>query len=367
MTAIHVASEHEHIGEMPGFAARSEFWREVRMRATQHLASEAGRGRPSTGDPRAKRQAAVTLLWFALSYGALLCAPAFGAALVAALSLAFAAAAVGFGIFHDATHGTLFRRPAANLFAARLCSALLGPSRHFWVHKHRHHHRQPNVYGWDDDLETRGVLRLSPACAWDARFRRQELKAALFYGLNTIEWLFWKDFLCFANGRLNKWHAVDLGKRGQVEFLVCKSAYLLLFVLPPFVTLPLMSAIAAFVLFHLVFSWILAAVFQIAHLTPGMEFGGVQTEDDWAIHQMRTTANFATHSRFATWLTGGLNHQIEHHLFPSVAHTHYSTLRPIVRAAAQRHGIQCHDLGSFSFALRQHFAHLKALGAHPVN
>jgi linoleoyl-CoA desaturase len=239
---------------------------------------------------------------------------------------------------------------------------VLGPSRHLWVRKHGHHHRQPNVFGWDDDLETRGILRLSPACAWEPRFRRQELKALFFYGLNTIEWLFWKDFRCFARDRLNNWHSLNLGRRARVEFFVCKGLYLLLFVLPPFVTLPVMSAIAAFILFHLVFSWVLAAVFQIAHLTPGMEFEGVRSEDDWAIHQMRTTANFATHSRFATWFTGGLNHQIEHHLFPNVAHTHYSGLRPIVRAAAERQGVHCHDLGSFSFALRQHFALLKALG-----
>jgi linoleoyl-CoA desaturase len=177
--------------------------------------------------------------------------------------------------------------------------------------------------------------------------------------------LFWKDFRCFASRRLNQWHTLDLGKRGQIEFLLCKSAYLLLFVLPPFLTLPFTSAIAAFILFHLVFSWVLAAIFQIAHLTPGMEFDGVQSEDDWALHQMRTTANFATHSRFATWFTGGLNHQIEHHLFPNVAHTHYSALRPIVRAAAERHGLCCHDLGSFSYAVRQHFILLKALGACP--
>jgi linoleoyl-CoA desaturase len=95
-----------------------------------------------------------------------------------------------------------------------------------------------------------------------------------------------------------------------------------------------------------------------------MEFEGVRSEDDWAMHQIRTSANFATHSRLTTWFTGGLNHQIEHHLFPNVAHTHYSGLRPIVRAAAERQGVQCHDLGSFSSAVGRHFALLKVLGAN---
>lgn len=347
---------------MPSFAAKSAFWKELKSAATEHLAAEASRGRPSIGDPRLQRKAAIIVLWFALSYGALILATTMTAALLAALSLAFAASAVGFGVFHDANHRTLFRRPASNLRAARLCSVLLGPSRHFWVHKHHGlHHRQPNVLGWDDDLETRGLLRFSPACAWEPRFRRQDLKALLYYGLNTIEWLFWKDFCSLANGRLNKWHPVQLDKQARTEFLVCKALYLVLLVLPPFLVLPLLWAATAFILFHFVLSWLLAIVFQLAHLTPGMEFDGVRAGDDWALHQIRTTADFATGSRLATWFTGGLNHQIEHHLFPNVAHTHYAGLRPIVRAVAVRQGVCCHDLGSISSALGQHFALLRAL------
>ena len=348
---------------MPSFAAKSAFWKDLKAAVTDHLAGEARRGRPSAGDPRLQAKAAVIVLWFASSYGALLFAPTLAAALLAALSLAFAASALGFGVFHDANHRTLFRRPARNLKAARFCSVLLGPSRHFWVHKHQGlHHRQPNVLGWDDDLETRGRLRLSPACAWEPRFRRQELKALLYYGLNTVEWLFWKDLRCMFAGRLNTWHALELNKRDRAEFLFDKGLYLLLFVLPPFIVLPPVWAAAAFMLFHFVLSWVLAVVFQLAHLTPGMEFDGVRAGDDWALHQLRTTADFATGSRLATWFTGGLNHQIEHHQIPNVAHTHYSGLRPIVRAIAERHGVQCHDLGGVSAALRQHFALLRTLG-----
>ena len=337
----------------------------MKAAARDHLAAEESRGRPSVGDPRLKRKAAVILTWFGLSYGALLVAPTLYLALLAAISTAVAASAVGFCVFHDANHRTLFRRPAANLWAARLCSVLLGPSRHFWVHKHQKlHHRQPNVFGWDDDLETRGLLQLSPASAWDARFRRQEVKAFLYYGLNTLEWLFWKDFHCLANGRLNEWHLVPLDRRERAELLVCKGLYVLLFVLPPFLLLPLTWAVATFFLFHFVLSWLLAIVFQVAHLTPGMEFGGVREGDDWAMHQLRTTADFATSSRLTTWFTGGLNHQIEHHLFPNVAHSHYSGLRPVVRAVAERQGLKCHDLGGVLSAVRQHFVLLKELGDH---
>jgi len=350
------------------FAPKSAFWNDLKAAATHHLAAETEKGRPSTGDPRLKRKAAMIVVWFGLSYTALLFAPTLAAALVAALSLAIGASALGFSVFHDANHGTLFRRAVSNLYAARVCSVLLGPSRHFWVYKHQGlHHRQPNVLGWDDDLETRGRLRLSPASAWKPRFRLQELKAVLYYGLNTIEWLFWKDFHCLIHGRLNDWHSLELDKHQRVEFLICKGLYVLLFVLPPFLTLPLVWAAGAFVVFHFVLGWILAVVFQLAHLTPGMEFEGVRAEDDWARHQLRTTADFATGSRVATWFTGGLNHQIEHHLFPNVAHTHYSSLRPVVRLIAERHGVQCHDLGCISHAVGQHFSLLRSLGRATVH
>jgi linoleoyl-CoA desaturase len=257
------------ISEMPSFAAKSAFWRELRVAANEHLAAEAKAGRPSVGDPRLQLKAAIIVLWFGLSYAALLRAPSLSVALLVALSLALAASALGFCVFHDANHGTLFQRPSWNLRAARLCSVLLGPSRHFWVHKHQGmHHRQPNVFGWDDDLETRGLLRLSPASAWEARFVRQELKAVLYYSLNTLEWLFWKDLLCAARGRLNEWHAVDLKRKDRTELLICKGLYFVLFVVPQFLVLPLLWSIAAFILFHVVLSWMLAIVFQVSHLTP---------------------------------------------------------------------------------------------------
>lgn len=356
----------EPIGQMPSFATKSAFWNELRAAVKEHLASEAGERRPAVGDPRLIRKAAVILAWFALSYAALLVAPTLPAALLAALSLAFAAAAISFSIFHDANHRTLFKRPAANLWAARLCSVLLGPSRHYWVHKHQGlHHRQPNVIEWDDDLETRGFLRLSPETPWQPQFRHQQVKALLYYGLNSLEWVFWKDFLCLARGRLNDWHAVRLDRRERTELLVSKGLYLLLVVVPPFVVLPLVWAAVCFILFHFIISWTLAAVFQLAHFTEEMEFGGVRAGDDWATHQIRTTADFATSSRFATWYTGGLNHQIEHHLFPNVAHSHYAALRPIVRKVAKQHGLRCHELGSMADAVWKHLAHLKRLGAVP--
>jgi hypothetical protein len=74
---IHPSLRHEQIGAIPSFAAKSDFWVEIRALASEHLASEARLGRPSIGDPRARWQATLIFIWFALSYGALLAAPSF--------------------------------------------------------------------------------------------------------------------------------------------------------------------------------------------------------------------------------------------------------------------------------------------------
>ena len=355
-----------HTSEMPTFAPKSAFWRDLSAVSNEHLAAQARLGRPRTGDPRLARKAAVISAWFGVSYGVMLSAPTLTVATLAALSLGLAAAAIGFCIFHDANHRTLFRRPALNLWAARLCSVVIGPSRHYWVHKHQGlHHRQPNVIEWDDDLETRGFIRLSPQAPWEPRHRRQELKALFYYGLNSAEWVLLKDFQCLARGRLNEWNEITLNKHERNELLISKALYVLLFVVPPFLLLPLGWAALAFFVYHLVLSWSLAAVFQLAHFNSATAFGAVREGDDWAVHQIRTTADFATSSRIANWFTGGLNHQIEHHLFPNVAHSHYPALRPLVRHVADRHGLHCHDLGSMPSAIRQHLGFLKALGVRP--
>lgn len=348
----------------PDFAPTSDFAREVQGEVAACLRQARKEGRPATGDPRLLGKSALLLIWFGASYGVLLAAPGLLVALLAAVSLGLAAAGMGFGIFHDANHGTLFRYSAANRLAARCCCVLLGPARAFWRIKHQGlHHRSPNVAGWDDDVDARGFLRLTPDEPWQPRFRHQQVQALLFYGMNTIEWFFWKDFACLARGRLNRWQKARLSRGEQGELLLCKALYFALMVAPPFLLLPLPWALGAFAMFHLVFSWTLTAVFQLAHLTPGMRFGPVRPGDDWAMHQMRTTANFAVRSRIITGFTGGLNHQIEHHLFPHVAHTHYPALRPVVRRAALRHGLPYHDLGSMREALGQHFALLQMLGA----
>ena len=289
------------------------------------------------------RKAVLIACWFIGSYVALLASPGMAAYLAASVSLAFAAAALAFNVFHDANHGSFCGDRRLNLLIARLCCASLGVGRHFWLRKHNVlHHSYPNVFEWDDDIETRGHLRLCPEQAWRPEYRRQYLYFPLLYGLNSIEWIFIKDFAQYFRSRINPYQdSPPLTAVEQVEFWLSKAAYGIAFVVAPLCLQPLIVVAAGFVVFHVVMGLLLALFTQLAHINDAVAFpalGRAPRADDWAAHQLRTTANFATRNRVVNWFAGGLNFQIEHHLFPHAPHTLYPAISVSVREIARQFG-----------------------------
>ncbi len=346
----------------PRYAPPGAFWTAVRAGAERHLA-----GRVRVADGAQWRKAALILSWFLGSYAVLLTSSGLPMRVIAAVSMGAAAAGIGFNIFHDATHGAFFVRPGRNLWLARAAAALLGADRHFWQAKHHVlHHSFANIWQWDDDLETRGWLRMTRHQPWRPRHRHQHVYAVALYGLNSLEWFFIKDFVQYRRCAVNPYQPVaPLSPAQRLEFWLTKAVYLGVMVVPPFLVMPPAHAAIAFIAFHATLGVILTFVFQLAHLTDVVRSGAMLPGDDWAQHQMRTTANFATRNRLACWYMGGLNYQIEHHLFPQVSHCHYSALAGIVREAALRHGMPYHHLGGFRDALRSHFGYLRTLATAP--
>ena len=120
---------------------------------------------------------------------------------------------------------------------------------------------------------------------------------------------------------------------------------------------------------HFVAGIILSVTFQLAHAVEGAahplpnEAGII--ENDWAIHQLNTTVNFSRENRWLSWYVGGLNFQIEHHLFPRISHVHYPALSGIVKSTAEEFGIPYLENKTFSQALQSHVMHLKQLGRLP--
>jgi linoleoyl-CoA desaturase len=127
----------------------------------------------------------------------------------------------------------------------------------------------------------------------------------------------------------------------------------------------------AFVTMHLVAGFIFSIVFQMAHIVEGAlqpepsKDGVAHTE--WAVHQLQTTVNFAPNHRLLNWYVGGLNFQVEHHLFPNICHIHYKNLSPIVARTAAEFGVPYHSIPTLAGSLASHSKRLKELGGHPFS
>lgn len=350
------------------FSGGSDFARAVRSRVDAQLGD-----RPRQGDPRLLRKAAIVAAWFALSYaGALLAGPV-AWQLVFWVSLGLAASALGFNVFHDANHGAFVRDPRRNLLLAQITCAVLGPSRIFWHFKHHVlHHRFTNVHRWDDDVETRGFLRMSPHQPWLPRYRYQHLFFGPLYAFNTIEWFFIKDFVQYFTLRINPYQSIPpLSAREKVEFWLSKAIYAILFVVVPFLVHPPLQVLGGLLVFHVTFGLSLTFVFNLAHATelaahPQPAGEPATITEEWAAHQMRTTADFGTRNALLNWFAGGLNFQIEHHLFPGMSHTYYPEISETVKATAHEFGLPYLAHDTYLDAVASHYRALRALADEPV-
>jgi linoleoyl-CoA desaturase len=120
---------------------------------------------------------------------------------------------------------------------------------------------------------------------------------------------------------------------------------------------------------HYTAGLILSLVFQLAHVIEDAEMPKPDTsgtmKNTWAIHQLLTTVNFSTKSKVLNWFTGGLNHQIEHHIFPHISHVHYNKIGVIVKKTAKEFNLPYNEYKTIRGALFSHFRFLKQMGIQP--
>lgn len=354
---------------------RGNFFRVLRARVDAHFA-----GRNRRDDFRLYLKSAIVLTWFFISYGMLLASSNSAFQLVLCLSTALAACGIGFNIFHDSIHNSFSANPQINLFLARSSCAMLGVSRYFWRHKHNVlHHSFTNVLQWDDDLETRGCLRMSPRQAWDKKFKNQHIYCWVLYSLATIEWIFMKDFVHYFTMRINQFQKYPaMSKKDKIEFWTLKGVYVSVFLVTPFLFQPFWKCVVGLVIFHLTLGLSVTLIFNLAHVVGKTSFPEPRGENpphfesEWAVLQLATTVNFGRNNPWLTWFSGCLNYQIEHHLFPKVSHTHYPEISKILIRTAAEFGLPYHEYPTYTSALKSHFRTLKGLseparlGFHPV-
>lgn len=284
-----------------------------------------------------------------------------------AVLLGMGMAGIGFSVAHDALHGAYSSSPIVNRLLGYTFD-LLGANGYMWKITHNViHHTYTNITGVDEDLTVSPILRLSPETPRKWYHRYQSWYCFLAYSFATLNWLFVKDFQQFMRRNIGPYTDMRHAPIEWATLVVGKLMALGLVLLPFFVLdITIWQYLAGVLAAHLTAGMILGVIFQLAHVVEGPEFlaPGVdgRMEHAWLIHEMHTTANFAAENRLLSWYIGGLNYQIEHHLFPQICSIHYPALSHIVRHTAQEYGVPYHYNPTLSAAVASHQRMLHALG-----
>jgi linoleoyl-CoA desaturase len=307
----------------------------------------------------------IALLWFQ---------PSFGVSLILWFIMGIGVAGLGMSVMHDACHGAYSESDRVNYWVGSIYLNMLGGSTFNWNLQHNQmHHMYTNVVHLDEDINDKLVLKFSPHTPVKGFHRLQWIYAFFFYGILTLYWVTFKDFVNFINFTNN---GVNTNSKSQnivilTKLIVAKIAYFTVFFGIPTLLfgLPFQEVFLGFLLMHFVGGIILTTIFQLAHSVEGTahplpnEKGII--ENDWAIHQMNTTVNFSRHNKWLSWYVGGLNFQVEHHLFPKISHVHYPELSAIVKQTAEEFGVPYLENATFGKALRSHITVLHQLGHLP--
>lgn len=279
-------------------------------------------------------------------------------------------AGIGFGVMHDANHGSFSRKKWVNKFMGFSIN-FLGGNVNNWKAQHNIlHHTYTNVEGYDEDIQPAFLLRFSPHAKKIKLHKFQFLYAWFLYGLMTLSWTFAKDFI-----DIFRYEKKGLLKQLKTSFnkeffqiVWTRVFYFIYMLVVPMIIVDFAwwQILIGFLTVHFTAGLTLALIFQLAHVMEDTEFPlpdeSKVIDDQLVVHQLKTTSNFAQKNRILSWFVGGLNFQVEHHLFPNISHVHYRKIAPIVRKTAEEFNIPYNTIESFRMALLSHFKMLYALG-----
>ncbi len=276
-------------------------------------------------------------------------------------------AAIGFNIMHDGSHGSFSTSPVLNK-AAAVTLGFLGGSPFMWNVKHNIvHHAFTNIDGVDDDLDARPFLRMTTGQKKYKMHKYQHLYFWFFYALLHFYWSFGSDYRKYFSKKIGQMPLKKMEMSDHISFWFFKFVHYGLFLAIPIIKLGFVNWLLGFLVFTSLAGFTLSIVFQLAHTVehthfpvPDVETGRI--EDEWALHQLKTTANFATDNKLISWLVGGLNFQVEHHLFPKISHVHYPAISKIIKQACQEYGITYIEYPKMRLAVASHVSFLKQMG-----
>lgn len=290
------------------------------------------------------------------------------AMMLCCVAMGVALAGIGFSVSHDALHGAYSHNPKINALIGYTFD-VLGANGYMWKITHNViHHTYTNIHGIDEDLEVSPLLRLSPMARHHAVQRFQHIYAPLAYAFSTLNWMFWKDFDLFSRKNLGPYLDKKHPKREIAIMLAGKVFFYFWSIALPLLVLDVAwwQFLIGYLTVHMVGGVILGVVFQLAHVVEQTQHPVPDNlgkmPNGWLVHEMLTTANFCVGNRLITWYVGGLNHQIEHHLFPKTCSVHYAKIAPIVKEVAEKHGLPYYNNQKFFSAVASHLRMLRRLG-----
>jgi linoleoyl-CoA desaturase len=276
-------------------------------------------------------------------------------------------AAIGFNVMHDGAHGSFSKHKWVNNIAAFSLN-ILGGNSFMWNMKHNViHHSYTNVDGLDDDIDIQPWMRMSATQKKYRLHKYQHWYFWLLYSLFYLFWIFVLDYVKYFKKRIGSMPLKKMSLKDHFVFWGFKLVHYFLFIVIPVYQVGFTYWLIGFVIFTGFAGLVLSLVFQLAHTVehtafPVADKTSNKMEDEWAVHQIKTTANFATKNKLVSWLVGGLNFQIEHHLFPKISHVHYPAISKIIKGACQEHGIAYIEYRRVHHAVASHVAFLKQMG-----
>ena len=293
-----------------------------------------------------------------------------GIILLSAL-LGLAMAMIGFNVMHDACHGSFSSKKwMNNLFGFSI--NILGGNAFMWKQKHNIiHHTYTNVDGIDDDISFSTLIRSCETQQWKPVHRVQHLYLPIMYSLTSFAWMFGTDYVKYFTKKV---HTTPMSKMDTSEhfiFWISKLINISYYIIIPLLLKGWLFWLLFFASLHIVLGLVLAVVFQLAHIVEHTEFEVAtiepkMVESEWAVHQVKTTANFAPKNKIISWMVGGLNFQIEHHLFPRISHIHYPELSKIVKKTCEKFNLPYNQYPTMWSAFVSHYRMMRKLGRKPV-
>lgn len=278
-------------------------------------------------------------------------------------------AAIGFNIMHDACHGSFSTKNwVNNIFG--LTNNFLGGNAFLWKVKHNIiHHTYTNIDGVDDDINNMPFMRECSTQPWKPMHRFQSVYMFILYGFTSL-FMFFTDYIKYFSRKVYTTPLRKMELNDHVIFWIGKIFFIVFYIALPVAMIGWKAWLVGFLLSQFAFGLTLAVVFQLAHVVEHAEFDSagvdpIKIENEWAIHQIKTTADFASKNKIVTWFVGGLNYQIEHHLFPRISHIHYPAISRIVKETCEKFDLHYIYFPSTRAAIASHVRLMHQMGKRP--